>query len=159
MPNDRARANKGTAREWRAGRQWSAVPYHERFRSSTAMRALFALVAFFAFSFSTLAQVEAIPTFTVTSNDVAQSSIMVLRTRGTNEVRVSIKFTFTDVGAKRLEKFYRAHSVGEDVRWQVGTFERLWKLDDRKHFGREGFWGLPEREAKALEEGLRGLRH
>ncbi len=122
------------------------------------MRALLIFAVFLAFSLSTFAQVETIPTFTVTSNDVTQSSIMVFRTRGTNEARVCIKFAFTETGAKRLEEFYRAHSVGEEFRWESGTFGRLLRLDDRKHFGREGFWGLPEREAKALEDGLRGRK-
>jgi hypothetical protein len=81
---------------------------------------------------------------------------MLFRVAGTNETRVSVKFAFTDAGAKRLADFYRAHTVGEDVRWQSGSFVHPFKLDDRKFFGREGFWGLPETDAKALEAGLRG---
>ena len=122
------------------------------------MRILTILLAVVAFSIPALAQVEAIPTFTVTTNDVAQSSIMVFHMGGTNETRVTVKFAFTDTGAKRLEEFYRSHSVGQEVRYRIGSFERRFKLDDRKHFGREGFWGLPESESRALEDGLRGRR-
>src|SRR5690349_2734253 len=103
---------------------FAAVPDLCRSTSSTAMRAVLILAAFLAFSICASAQAEMIPTFTVTSNDVAQSSIMVFSTRGTNETRVTIKFAFTDTGAKRLEEFYRTHSVGEEVRWEIGTFGR-----------------------------------
>jgi hypothetical protein len=120
------------------------------------MRTIIIIAAFFGFSLSAFGQVLAIPTFTVGSNDVVQSSIMLFRVAGTNETRVSVKFAFTDAGAKRLADFYRAHTVGEDVRWQSGSFVHPFKLDDRKFFGREGFWGLPETDAKALEAGLRG---
>ena len=110
-------------------------------------------------SVSALAQGAGIPTFTVTSNDVVQSSITVVSMNGgTNEALFGIKFAFTDTGAKRLEEFYRAHSVGQEVRYQIGSFERVFGLDDRKHFGREGFLGLPERDAKALEAGLKGQK-
>jgi hypothetical protein len=122
------------------------------------MHLLITTAALLVLSVSAFAQAAGIPTFTVTSNDVAQSSIMVFHMNGTNEARVSIKFAFTDTGAKRLEEFYRAHSVGQEVRYQIGTFERVFKLDDRKHFGREGFFGLPERDAKALEAGLKGQK-
>ena len=122
------------------------------------MRILITVAALLALAVSAFAQVTGLPTFTVTSNDVAQSSIMVFHMQGTNGARVSIKFAFTGTGAKRLEEFYRAHSVGQEVRYQIGTFERVFRLDDRKHFGREGFWGLPERDAKALEAGLKGQK-
>jgi len=120
------------------------------------MRTLIIFLAVVASSISAFGQVEAVPTFTVTTNDVVQSSIMVFRMGGTNESRVTVKFAFTDTGAKRLEEFYRSHAVGQEVRFHIGTFERTFKLDDRKHFGREGFWGLPESESRALEDGLRG---
>jgi hypothetical protein len=95
-------------------------------------------------------------TFTISSKDVVQSSIEVGHFNvGTNAVR-AIKFAFTDTGAKRLAGFYRAHSVGDEVCWQCGSFARPFKLDDRKVFGREGFWSLSEADAKALEAGLRG---
>jgi hypothetical protein len=83
---------------------------------------------------------------------------MVFRMRGANEDKVSVKFAFSDTGTKRLEEFYQAHAVGQEVRYQIGTFERVFKLDDRKHFGREGFLGLPEKDARALEAGLRGQK-
>jgi hypothetical protein len=120
------------------------------------MRTLFTVAALLTLTVSSLAQVAAIPTFTVTSNDVVQGSIMVFHVNRKNEAKVSVKFAFTDLGAKRLEEFYRAHSVGQVVRYQVGAFEHRFGLDDRKHFGREGFWNLPEREARALEAGLKG---
>ena len=120
------------------------------------MRTIIISIAFLALSLSAFGQVLAIPTFTVGSNDVVQSSIMLFHLTGTNETRVTVKFAFTDTGAKRLEEFYRAHTIGEDFLWQSGSFVHPSKLDDRKFFGREGFWGLPETDAKALEAGLRG---
>jgi hypothetical protein len=122
------------------------------------MRKLIIILAVVASSITALGQVEMVPTFTVTTNDVVQSSIMLFRMGGTNEVRVIVKFAFTAKGAKRLEEFYHSHSVGEEVRYRIGTFEREFKLDDRKHFGREGFWGLPDPESRALEDGLRGRK-
>ena len=83
---------------------------------------------------------------------------MVFRTGPTNQAKVSIKFAYTGAGAKRLEEFYAAHSVGQEIRYQIGKFEHVVRLDDRKHFAREGFWGLPGQDAKALEAGLRGQK-
>jgi hypothetical protein len=126
------------------------------------MRTLIIVAALLALSVSAFAQAESIPTFTVTSNDVAQSSIRVfhpvIQTRGTNETVVSVKFDFTRTGAKRLEEFYGTHSVGQEVRYRIGSFERVFTLDDRKHFERDGFWGLTEQDGKALEAGLRGRK-
>jgi hypothetical protein len=128
-----------------------------RSTSSIRMRIQITIAALLALSISAFAQGAGIPTFTVTSKNVVQSSIMVFHLKGgTNVARVSIKFAFTDTGAKRLEEFHRTHSVGQEVRYKIGTFERVFKLDYRKHFGREGFWGLPQRDAKALEAGLKG---
>jgi len=122
------------------------------------MRTIIIITAFFALSLLAIGQVMAIPTFTFSSNDVVQSSIMVSHPTGTNETGVTVKFTYTDTGAKRLEEFYRAHNVGEDVRWQSGSFVHPFKLEHRKSFGREGCWGLSETDAKALLAGLRGER-
>ena len=140
------------------GHQEPGASESGRSASSITMRTLIIVAALLAFSLSAFAEADSLPTFTVTSNDVAQSSIMVFRTKGTNEAKVSIKFAFTDTGGRRVEELYRAHSVGQQVRYQIGRFERLFKLDDRKHFGREGFWGLSEGEAGALESGLRGRK-
>jgi len=120
------------------------------------MRTIIIIAAFFALSLSAFGQVLAIPTFTVGSNDVVQSSIMVFHLTGTNQTGVTVKFAFTDTGAKRLQEFYRAHTIGEDFLWRSGGFVHPSKLDDRNFFGREGFWSLPETDAKALEAGLRG---
>jgi len=125
------------------------------------MRILITAAGLLAVSASAFAQVAAIPAFTVTSNDVVQSSIRIFHMKGfdmggTNDAKVTVKYDFTDTGAKRLEEFYRAHPVGQEVRFQIGKFEHVLKLDNRKHFEREGWWGLPEREAKALEAGLKG---
>jgi hypothetical protein len=120
------------------------------------MRTLIILTVFFVASFAAHAQLAT--TFIISSNDVVQSSIMVFHLTGTKETRLTVKFAFTEIGAKRLEEFYRAHTIGDEVYWQCGSFVHPFKLDDRKFFGREGFWGLPETEAKALEAGLRGER-
>jgi hypothetical protein len=92
----------------------------------------------------------AIPTFTFGSNDVVQSSILLFHMTGTNETRISVKFAFTDTGARRLSEFYRTHSVGDDVRWQSGSFVQSFKLDDRKFFGREGFGGCRNQTPRRL---------
>jgi hypothetical protein len=151
-------ANPAITPQFRAGRQGCGVADPGRSTSSTTMRAFLIPLTLLALSVSTFAQAESLPTLTLTSNDVVQSSIRVYRMGRTNETRAAAKFSFTDAGAKRLEGFYRAHAVGQEVRYQIGSFERAFKLDDRKHFGREGFWGLPEREAKALEDGLKGRK-
>jgi hypothetical protein len=122
----------------------------------TTMRTLAIIAVLLSHSLLTFAQVEAIPTFKVISKDVVQGSIMVFRMNRTNDASMTVKFAFSDAGAKRLEVFYRTHSVGQQVRYQIGAFERVFHLDDRKHFGREGFWSLTERDAKALEAGLKG---
>lgn len=122
------------------------------------MRTLIILFAVVASSIVVFGQSEVVPTFTVTTNDIVHDSIMVFRMGGTNEAGVTVKFAFTDAGAKRLEEFYHSHTVGQEVRYRIGTFERTFRLDDRKHFGREGFWGLSESESRALEDALRGQR-
>ena len=121
------------------------------------MRTIIILFAFFALSIAARAQLAT--TFIISSNDVVQRSILVANSgAGTNDTRVGVKFAFTDTGAKRLEEFYRAHNVGDDVYWQCGSFIHPFKLDDRKIFSREGLWGLQEKDAKALLAGLRGER-
>jgi hypothetical protein len=144
--------------EFAFGNHRRRIADRRRSTSLTIMPIVAFCVAFLAAPVSASAQVEAIPTFTVTSNDVVQSSIMVFHMGGTNDARVSIKFAFTEAGASRLWEFYHANPVGQEVRYQIGKFERAFKLDDRKHFGREGFWGLPFAEAKNLEAGLKGQR-
>jgi hypothetical protein len=121
------------------------------------MRTIIMITAVFVASLAAHAQLAM--TFTIYSNDVVQSSIMSLHPSiGTNDSRISVKFAFTETGAKRLEEFYRTHTVGDEVCWECGKFSHPFKLDDRKYFGREGFWGLPEEDAKALLAGLRGER-
>jgi hypothetical protein len=108
--------------------------------------------------FLTFPKPSAAPIIFLASNDVVQSSITVFRKVGTNETRATVKWAFTDTFAKRLEEFYRAHIVGQEVRWQIGRFAHVFKLDDRKDFGRDEFNELTEPEAEALEAGLRGER-
>jgi hypothetical protein len=120
------------------------------------MRTLAFLAILLMVSGSALAQV-AIPVFTVTSNDVVQSSIKLYWFRGTNQTRVAIKFAYTPAAEKRLQEFWQAYSLGQDVLYQIGNFERMFKLHPRNYFGREGFHGLPESEARAMEDGLRGV--
>ena len=120
------------------------------------MRTTVIIIAFIVASLAAHAQLAT--TFIISSNDVVQSSIWYGHPRtGTNSI-VVVKFAFTETGAKRLEEFYRAHTVGDEVCWQCGSFLHPFKLDDRKFFGRDGFWGLSEADAKALLAGLRGER-
>ena len=118
------------------------------------MRTIIIITAFFVASLAAHAQLAT--TFIISSNDVVQSSIMFGHPGGTNDTRVGVKFAFTEIGAKRLAEFYRAHTVGDEVYYQCGSFVHPFKLDDRKIFGREGFWGLSETDGKALLAGLRG---
>ena len=120
------------------------------------MRIIIILIVVVVASFAARAQLAT--TFMVSSNDVVQHSIMVAHSGDTNDTRVGVKFTFTETAAKRLEEFYRAHTVGDEVYLQCGGFVHPFKLDDRKIFGREGFWGLSETDSKALLAGLRGER-
>jgi len=117
------------------------------------MRAIITLLVFVAVSFTVRAQLAT--KFTVSSNDVVQSSIIFIHSTNTNETRVTVKFAYTDTGAQRLEEFYREHTIGEHVYWQSGKFVFQFAIDNRKFFGRDGFW-LPEQSAKALVAGLRG---
>jgi hypothetical protein len=120
------------------------------------MRTIFILTAFCIATVAAHAQLAT--TFTISSNDVVQRSIMVGHSGDTNDTRVAVRFTFTAAGARRLEEFYRAHTVGDDVRFQCGSFVYPFKIDDRKTFTREGIWGLSQQEAKAYIAGLRGQR-
>jgi L-asparaginase/Glu-tRNA(Gln) amidotransferase subunit D len=120
------------------------------------MRTITILFVVAALSMPALAQVGVVPTFTVTTNDVEPSSIAIYRMGGTNKTRVAVRFAFTDTGAKRLEEFYRAHTIGQEVRYRIGSFEPVFRLDDRKIFRIQTFPGLPESESRALENGLRG---
>lgn len=110
------------------------------------------LILLVACSLSGFAQSNNIPTFTITRNDVVQSNIWIMPRKG----KVTVKFAFTEGGATRLEKFYRAHGLGQKVRFKIGKFEWTCALGGREHFGRESFYDLPETDAKALEDGLRG---
>src|SRR4051794_22722738 len=104
--------------------------------SPITMRTLTVLLTLLCLGVCAFGQGNDLPTFTVTTNDVEQSSIGIWP-KGD---KVTVKFAFTDSGAKRLEKFYRAQGFGEKVRYQIGRFEWPFRIDDRKHFGREGFW-------------------
>jgi hypothetical protein len=121
------------------------------------MRIIIIIIAVVVASFAAHAQLAT--TFIISSNDVVQSSIKYGHPGpGTNDTRVAVKFAFTETGAKRLEEFYRAHTVGDEVYFQCGIFVRSSKLDDRKMFAREGYYGLSETDGKALLAGLRGER-
>ena len=118
------------------------------------MRIIIILTAFLALSFPARAQVAAIPTINISSNDVVQSSISVAYSMSgsINSVAVRVNFAFTETGSKRLEEFYRTNAVDEDVRWQIGSFVQTSKLDDPKSFARQGFGPLPVKDAKSVSE-------
>ena len=67
------------------------IAQFQRWATTSTMRILSSALAVIALSIQLLAQVEVVPTFTVTTNDVVQSSIMVFRMGGTNEARVTVK--------------------------------------------------------------------
>ena len=74
------------------------------------MRNILLLMGLLAFSLVALGQRD-IPTFLVNTNDVVQSDIRVFRFGGTNGTRVSVKFAFTESGAKRLAEFYGSSGI------------------------------------------------
>ena len=82
------------------------------------MRILTILLAVVAPSIPALAQVKAVPTFTVTTNDVVQSSIMVYRMGGTNGIyaRNRLERLFRDAQTVRHHGFVsdsRLETVGQ----------------------------------------------
>ena len=119
------------------------------------MRSIITLIAIFVVSFAARAQLAA--TFTILSNDVVQSSIMVAHSGvGTNDTKVSVRFEFTNTAAKQLAQFYQAHTVGDEVYLQCGNFVHPFTIDEVKIFPRTGFMGLSAQDGKALIAGLRG---
>ena len=91
-------------------------------------------------------------TLTISSDDVIQQSLLVFR-RATNSVFV--KFQYTEAGSNKVRAFYESHQ-GEMARIRVGTFATSpFPVNHTNTAGRDGVWGLPEKDANAVLAGLK----
>ena len=90
-------------------------------------------------------------TLTISSDDVIQQSLLVFR-RATN---VFVKFQYTEAGSNKVRAFYESHQ-GEMARIRIGTFATPpFPVNNTNTAGRDGFWGLPEKDANAVLAGLK----
>jgi hypothetical protein len=114
-------------------------------------------------SMACLAEEQSVPTRCILPEEVEQDSIQLYRL-STNSV--TVRFTYTEAGAKKMLKFYGEHA-GREVITQVGTFECRGKtlpLGSRpegwteegylKHRG-DKFFGVSEVDARRIVEGLK----
>ena len=93
------------------------------------------------------AESSTVATLTISSNDVIQSSLLVFR-RATNSVFV--KFHYTEAGSNKVRTFYERHQR-ETARLRVGAFETPpFPVNHTNTTGRDGFWGLAEKDADAV---------
>ncbi|MBX3747057.1 MAG: hypothetical protein KF833_17250 [Verrucomicrobiae bacterium] len=117
------------------------------------------------------------PTLTISTNDVDQSSIMVFRWPPRSEPaaslttareaggvvpiphaerKYSVKWAYSEVGARRVRKFTESH-VGQRVQIRIGTFSTPpFSIDHPNRAGREGMHGMSDADAKAIFVGLGG---
>ena len=99
-----------------------------------------------------------IPTITITSDDVVQSSIQVSRMSATDE-RFRVDFDITEAGSKKLREFFERYKVEvrQGMEYRIGRYEHKCQVIGVRHkFGRQGFWCLSEDAARLLEAGLKG---
>ncbi|MGD0812936.1 MAG: hypothetical protein ABSA83_04985 [Verrucomicrobiota bacterium] len=103
-----------------------------------------------------LAGEASIPTMTISSNDVVQTSIKVWDLRGQMN-GFAVKWMYTEDGAKKVRGFRDAH-VGEKVREHIGcfVFDGIIRDPVNTDTARDGLWKLSERDAKLAEAGLKG---
>jgi hypothetical protein len=110
-----------------------------------------------------LAQEQTVPARRILPEDIEQESIQIVRF-STNSV--TVRFTYTEEGAKKMLTFEREHA-GQEVITHVGILERrgmIAPLSARpqgwteegylKHRG-DKFSGVSEGDAKKIVEGLR----
>ncbi len=111
-----------------------------------------------------LAQERTVPTSSILPEDIEQDSIQTVRF-STNSF--TVRFTFTEAGAKKMLAFRNAHD-GQEVITRVGSFESRGIIAPRKSYppgwvNDEGwlkrktdkFFGVSEADAKKIVEGLR----
>jgi hypothetical protein len=106
------------------------------------------------------------PVYSISSEDVVQETIRTFR-MGTN--KVTVFFTYTEAGAKKMLDFQEAHA-GQKMRTQIGAhlsheehammrqdpveYER-WKAGWLK-WRTSKFYGVTEAEGEAIVAGLKG---
>jgi hypothetical protein len=102
------------------------------------------------------ARTNEFPTFTISAEDVIQSSNLKHPTdarNGTN--RFTVKFQYTESGSNRARAFTETHQ-GQTVREKIGEFETPPSiLSFTNTSGRDGYWSIPEKDANAIVEGLK----
>lgn len=118
-----------------------------------------------------------IPTPSLSTNDVNQSSIMVLRWPHPTESaagflqtthagrpvpappvarRYSLKWAYSESGARRVREFTESH-VGQRVQIRIGTFSTPpFLINNPNRAGRDGMHGISDADAKAIFVGLGG---
>jgi hypothetical protein len=103
----------------------------------------------------TRADTNEIPVFSISAQDVVQSSVQKFRfPAGTN--KFSIKFQYTPEGSNRARAFTEAHQ-NQMVRDKIGKFETppgLLQLTNTT--GRNGYHGISAKDADAIMETLKG---
>jgi len=106
--------------------------------------------------FPVLAGTNELPTFTIAARDVIQSSILIhpaWSAYGTN--RFTVKFQYTETGSNRARAFTETHH-GQKVRDRIGEFTTPpFLLQSTNTSGRNGYHGIPEKDAKAIVDALK----
>ena len=97
-----------------------------------------------------------IPTFTISAEDVIQSSIYMHPSwspRGTN--RFTVKFQYTETGSNKARAFTETHQ-NQIVRERIGEFATpggLLRFTNKS--GRNGYHGISETDANAIVSALK----
>jgi hypothetical protein len=100
----------------------------------------------------TTAADKEVPTFTISSQDVVESSIYKFR-MDTN--KFTVKFQYTAGGSNRARAFTVAHQ-NQLVRHRIGGFETPpSRLRSTNTSGRDGYWGISEKNANAIVEAVK----
>ena len=150
------------------GRPRSAVPDRECYLTFNLMRKIVIFyLGLFWMSGLGLAQEQAGPSIRILPKDVVQDSIRQLQMT-TN--KFTVRWTYTEAGAKRMLLFWKAHD-GHEVITRVGSFERRCHVVPRKSYVPGSGWtdddeawlkmridkfvGLSEDEAKTVTAGLK----
>jgi hypothetical protein len=95
-----------------------------------------------------------VSTFTISAQDVIQSSIYKFKFQPRTNT-FTIKFQYTEAGSNRARAFTEAHQ-NQMVRDKIGAFETPPAvLRSTNTSGRNGLWGISEKDANAIIEGLK----
>jgi hypothetical protein len=126
--------------------------------------------ALFMVAYLGLAGEPVVPTIQISPEDVVQTSIQQVR-YSSNSLAVTVMWTYTEVGAKKMLAFWESHDRGT-IRTVVGDFESIGQIAPRSALPpgvasysewREGwlkyrgdkFFGISETDAQKLLVGLK----